>query len=246
MARITATHFIYEMRLLRDEVASFETYPFCLPAVRHLDVLAFHPSVTFLIGENGSGKSTLLESIAVASGLNTEGGSRNFNFTTRDSLSPLHEAVRLVKGISQPKDSFFLRSESFFNVATEIERIDPSLLDQYGGRSLHEQSHGKSFMTLFQNRFRGKGLYILDEPEAALSPTRQMGFLAVMHDLIRRGSQFIIATHSPIIMAYPQSWIYVLQQDGIQRAEYEETEHYKITRYFLNNTRKMLTDLLGG
>src|SRR4051794_529030 len=206
------------MRLLRDGIASFEAYPFCLPAVRHLDVLPFHPKVTFLVGENGSGKSTLLEAVAVASGLNPEGGSRNFQFTTRDSVSPLHEAVRLVKGIRQPRDSFFLRSESFFNVATEVERLDDperKLVKQYGGTSLHEQSHGESFMALFQNRFRGNGLYILDEPEAALSPTRQMGFLAVVHDLILRGSQFVIATHSPIIMAYPDSWIYVLEQDGI-------------------------------
>ena len=247
---LSDSRFLVHAELLREKVSSFEEYPFCLPAVKRLEILEFHSGVTFLVGENGTGKSTLLEGIAVALGLNAEGGSRNFNFETRASHSRLWEFLRLRRGMGRSKDCWFLRAESFFNLATEIERLDEivssarPVIDSYGGNSLHEQSHGESFFALFKNRFGGKGLYILDEPEAALSPMRQMAFLTLMHDLVVEGSQFIVATHSPIIMAYPQSWIYRLGAEGIKRVEYKETENYRITREFLNCPEKMLGILM--
>lgn len=232
--------YVHEVVLRRDKVPSFDQYPFSLPAVRFLQTLPLHPKVTFIIGENGTGKSTLLEAVAVAWGFNAEGGSKNFSFSTRSSHSPLHEYLRLVKSYRRPKDGFFLRAESYFNVATEIERLDegpggPPIINAFGGVSLHQQSHGESFFALFNERFRGKGFYILDEPEAALSPMRQMAMLARMHDLINEDSQFIIATHSPIIMAYPNAQIILLTQQGARFIDYEETDHYILTRDFLIN-----------
>src|SRR5687768_2320931 len=238
MTTAASSGFVSQVRLDRDEVPSFDAYPFCLSAVRRFERLTLHPKVTFLVGENGSGKSTLIEAIAVALGLNAEGGSRNFRFDTRASHSELYNYLRLVRGVARPKDCYFLRAESYFNLATELERLDaepakaPPLTDSYGGRSLHEQSHGESFFSLFQNRLSGPGLYLLDEPEAALSPMRQMALLSILHDLTTGGSQFLIATHSPIIMAYPEAWIYRLDGEGgeIGRVAYEETEHFKVTR----------------
>jgi predicted ATPase len=229
--------YLLHLELLRDRIPDASLFPYTLPAVRQLTTLAFHPKVTFLVGENGSGKSTLMETIAVAYGLNPEGGSRNFNFATRASHSSLSEYVRLAKAPSMPGDSYFLRAESFFNVATEIERLDPVLLQAYGGKSLHEQSHGESFFALFKNRFRDNGLYLMDEPEAALSPKRQLQFLALMHDYVCRGGQFVIATHSPIIMAYPEATIYLLDDEGIREVAYLDTEHYLVTRGFLTVQR---------
>lgn len=236
---------------------SFDAYPFCLAAVRHLDTLAFAPAVTFLIGENGTGKSTLLEAVAVAWGFNAEGGTRNFRFETRRSHSDLHEYLELEQGLLRPRDGFFLRAESFFNVATHLEALDreespyahlltaPPLAASYGGRSLHEQSHGESFFALFTERFRGGGLYLLDEPEAALSPMRQLALLARMHQLVRKQSQFVIATHSPILMAYPEAIILHLDEAGIRQVRYEDTEHYVITREFLNERQRMLAELFA-
>jgi len=242
--------YAIEVRLKRDEVPSFEVYPFSLPAIRNLDVLSLHRAVTLFVGENGSGKSTLLEAIAVAAGFNPEGGTKNFRFGTRISHSPLHEYLRLVKGIRRPKDGFFLRAESFFNVATEIERLDsegggPRVIDSYGGKSLHEQSHGESFMALMLNRFGGNGLYLLDEPEAALSPQRQLSALARIHDLVKAGSQFIIATHSPILLAYPDAHIYSCSTNGIELTAYTDTEHYRVMHDFLANPERMLNVLFA-
>jgi len=241
-----SSQYVRHVSLKRESIDSFDRYPFSLPSVRALDTLELHPKITFLVGENGSGKSTLLEAIAVSLGFNPEGGTRNFRFGTRASHSVLNEYIRIAKGIRQPKDGFFLRAESFFNVSTEIERLDdapsfgPPVIESYGGRSLHEQSHGESFLALMMNRFAGKGLYILDEPEAALSPQRQLAVLSRVHDLINNDSQFIIATHSPILMAYPDAWIYSCSQTGLSRVEYKETEHYQITHDFLANPERML------
>lgn len=243
--------FLIDVTLNRHKVPSFENYPFSLPALQNFKHLKLHPKVTYFIGENGSGKSTLLEAIAVALGFNAEGGTKNFNFATRRSHSDLHDYLFVQRGVHRPSDGFFLRAESFFNLATNIEVLDAEggggrpIIDSYGGRSLHEQSHGESFLALMTNRFGGDGIYILDEPEAALSPQRQLAILARIHDLVRDSSQFIIATHSPILMAYPDSTIYECGPDGIREIAYEDTEHYQVTRDFLINRERMLKILLA-
>lgn len=245
-----STQFVDRVTLLRDKVEFFTEYPFKLPAVRALESLAMHPKVTFLIGENGSGKSTLMEAIAVSLGFNPEGGTKNFNFSTRASHSILHQYLRIAKGYKRPETGFFLRAESFFNLATEIENLDsqpaagPPVITFYGNRSLHEQSHGESFLALMNNRFGPKGLYLLDEPEAALSPQRQLSVLSRMHDLVRQDSQFIVATHSPILMAYPDAWIYACSGKGLTRVEYRDTEHFQVMKTFLDDPERMLRTLL--
>jgi len=216
----------------------YTEYPYTLPVIQQLNNLNLKENVTFLVGENGIGKSTILEAVAVNYGFNPEGGSKNFNFSTKATHSGLHQHLVLSKGTKYPQDGFFLRAESFYNLATEIERI--SLGNAYGGKSLHEQSHGESFIALMLNRFRGNGLYLLDEPEAALSPSRQMAVLSIIDDLVKNNSQFIIATHSPILLAYPRAEIYVLTEAGISLTPYKETEHYLITKSFLNNPERML------
>lgn len=249
-----ALPYLREIVLKRDQIDDFSGYPFSIPAVRELDSLQFAPEVTFFVGENGSGKSTLVEAMAVAMGFNAEGGTRNFNFDTRASHSSLHQHLRTVKSYLRPRDGFFLRAESYFNLATNIEEMDhnppgslypppPPVIDSYGGVSLHEQSHGESFLSLMLHRFGGKGLYLLDEPEAALSPTRQLAVLSRMRQLVQDESQFIIATHSPILLAYPGAWIYQIDNTGISRVGYEDTEHYAVMKAFLNNPEKMLEEL---
>ena len=236
--------------LLPDRVASFDAFPFTIPAIGGLRELSFEHPVTFLVGENGAGKSTLLEAIAVAWGLNPEGGGRNFNFSTRASHSGLADQLRLSRSLRRVRDSFFLRAESYFNVATEIEVLDrepspgPKIIKSYGGKSPHEQSHGESFFALFMNRLRGDGFYVFDEPEAALSPQRQLSFLSRMHDLVGQGSQFLIATHSPILMAYPNAAIFLLADGPPRSIAYRDTEHFTVTRNFLNRTEQMLNILL--
>ncbi|AET68296.1 putative ATPase [Desulfosporosinus orientis DSM 765] len=243
------TQYIRSIELDRKNIPTWSEYPFNLPAIKDLHKLSFHPKVTFIIGENGSGKSTVLESIAVAYGFNAEGGTKNFTFSTKPTHSDLKSYIKVVKGIKKPRNGFFLRAESFYNFATNLDDLDeemstePRLIDYYGGRSLHEQSHGESFFALFQNKFGREGIYVLDEPEAALSPSRQMAMLSRMHDLVKEGSQFIIATHSPIIMAYPNAWIYQINE-GFEKVNYEDTEHYQVMRAFLNNKEKMLNILL--
>jgi predicted ATPase len=241
-----------EIALLREKVASWEEYPFTLPVVRNLQSLTFHRGVTFIIGENGTGKSTLLESLAMGMGFNPEGGSRNFRFSTRVSHSELHRCLRLSRSARRMRDGFFFRAESYFNVATEIEKLDaepsfgPPIISYFGNKSLHEQSHGESFLALFGNRLGGNGLYIVDEPEGALSPSRQLSLLVMLHDLVKQGSQFIIATHSPIIMAYPQARIYLLLENAIEEVPYTKTDHYLTAKSFLNDHETLLRRLLGN
>lgn len=226
------------LELLRETVPDWKAYPFSIPAVSHLDRLEFHPAVTFLVGENGSGKSTLIEAIAIKAGFNPEGGSKNFTSSHRPSESPLHKHLRLARGARREKTGFFLRAETMFNVSTEAE-----LYREYGWEDLHEKSHGEAFLWVALNRFRGNGLYILDEPESALSPQRQLAFLGRMHQLVRGGSQLVISTHSPILMAYPQARIFMLDRDGAHETAYEDTEHYAVTKAFLADPGRMLGDM---
>lgn len=250
LANWNSKNFLTRVTLLRESVPSFAAFPFTIPAINGLDELAIDSPVTFLVGENGSGKSTLLEAIAVSLGLNPEGGTRNFRFATHESHSNLSQYLRLTRAPRRIRDSFFLRAESYFNVATHIGALDrefsfgPPIIDSYGGRSLHEQSHGESFFALFTKRFGAGGLYLLDEPEAALSPTRQLAFLTHLHALVKAGSQFVIATHSPILLAYPDATIYQLADGPPRSIAYRDTEHYSVTRNFLTRTEQMLEILL--
>jgi predicted ATPase len=213
-------------------------YPFNIPAVRELGVLAPHPDVTFLVGENGAGKSTVLEAIAVALGLPAEGGTRNVHRVQQET-SPLHGVLRLVKGWRLPRSSYFLRAESLFNVFTYLDQLGPG-----SPPSLHLRSHGEAFMDVMQG-FHGDGLYLLDEPEAALSPNRQLAALVLVDRLVKEGAQFLIATHSPILLAYPNAKIFSFDGTGISETAYEDTEHYAVTRDFLNHYPRRLEQLLG-
>lgn len=252
MKSIDASHFLMGVRY-RDDIkpADAQVFPLNLPAVRQIEDIVMHERVTFFVGENGSGKSTVLEAIALLMGCNAEGGSENFNFTTATAHADLHNRLRPLRTVRRPKTKFFLRAESYFNVATQIETLDaepaggPPIIASYGGVSLHQQSHGESFMALLMNRFGDEGLYFLDEPEAALSPSRQLAMIARMHDLTNAGSQFIIATHSPILLAYPYAKIFMFNADGVSLRAYEETEHFRVTKDFLMNYQKRLTDLLA-
>ncbi len=222
------------------------SYLQALPVVQYLEevkTLGFSSSVTFFVGENGTGKSTLLEAIAVAFGFNAEGGTRNFRFSTNQTHSELCEYISLVKR-SYANDGFFLRAESLYNAATYIDEVEAT--HNYGPVSLHHQSHGESFMAIVQNRFSGNGVYLLDEPEAALSPMRQLTLLAEIQRLTEMNSQFIIATHSPILMAFPGAEILEFSSEGIRKISYQETEHYQITKRFLDNPQRMLHYLLNN
>ena len=241
--------YINQVILRRDGIEDFSQYPFSVPAVKGLYELPLHKNVTFFVGENGTGKSTLIEAIAVNYGFNAEGGSRNFNFETYHSHSNLSDYLLLTKGVKHPRDGYFLRAESFYNLASNIEELDkiaawaPEIKSSYGG-SLHECSHGESFFALLNNRLGGHGVYIFDEPEAALSPQRQLAMLCRIDELVKQDSQLIIATHSPILTSYPKSIIYTFSENGIQQTEYEQTDNYQITKSFLNNYKKMLNELL--
>ena len=246
----TQSQFIISARLDRASVPDFASFPFSLPFVNNMEVIPMHRKVTIFVGENGSGKSTLLEAIAVAMGFNAEGGGKNFQFNTRRSHSNLHKYLRIAKGYKRPETDFFFRAESFFNLATEIEQLDdgpggPPIINSYGRKSLHEQSHGESFLSLINQRFSKKGLYILDEPEAALSPSNQLAMLSRIQDLSENGSQFIIATHSSIIMAFPESFLYECTQVGVKRATYQETQHYKTLAAFFSDPEKILSKALN-
>ena len=243
--------YLETVSLDRTKIRNPDHYAFRLPSMQNFRSLDLHPQVTFFVGENGSGKSTLLEAMAVANGLNPEGGSRNMHFGTRESHSDLHHALQFRKYHALVPDAWFLRAESLFNVATQLEDLDrepanaPRVTDSYGGRSLHEQSHGEAFMQLIENRF-SQGLYFLDEPEAALSPQRQLEFLVLLDLIVKKDSQLIIATHSPIIMSYPHAQIFAFGDSGIVPTNYEATEHYRVTKLFLDSPQRMLKHLFAG
>jgi len=217
-------------------------YPFSIPAFKEGVLLKINSNVAFFVGENGSGKSTLLEGLAEHCGFNLRGGNRNHNLNTGHNFegyeNPLTKHLGLQWIPRRITEGFFMRAESFFNFADYIDEIalsDPRILEAYGGKSLHHQSHGESFLALFQNQFQS-GIYILDEPEAALSPTRLMTFMSIINNLERSGrAQFLIATHSPMLLCYPNSQIFNFGEDGLKETCYEETEHYRLTRGFLEN-----------
>ena len=233
--------YLQHVRLREDTDIDYAAFPFSLPAIRELTQLDFSPDVTVFVGENGSGKSTMLEAISLALGFGPEGGTKNVQFSTADTISDLYRSLRVSKSFGKPQDSYFLRAESFYNVATYMDEV--GYLDGYGGKSLHAQSHGEAFMAVLTEKFRGRGLYLLDEPEAALSPNRQLAALSAIHRLVLDQSQFVIATHSPIMLSYPRATIYQFESAGIREVAYEETEHYAVTRDFLNHYKRRLEQL---
>ncbi len=230
-----------------------ESYLAGLPVVRHLSEkgIEFHKQVTFFVGENGSGKSTLTEALAVSQGFNPEGGTRNFRFSTEDSHSELCNYLRVARGVIRPRDGFFLRAESFYNVASNIDQMDREpgpgapVINSYGGVSLHRQSHGESFLALVENRFGGGGLYILDEPEAALSPRGIIRLIQNMDELVRKDSQFIISTHAPMLLCFPDAEVYQITEKGIDSVRFQDTDHYRTTVRFLQNPESAIEDILG-
>lgn len=236
--------YIRSVALKDHDFSGSDAYLSDIPAIRALTMLELSAApVTFFVGENGSGKSTLLEAIAIASGFNPEGGSRNFHFATANTHSGLHAHLRIARAPVRPQDGYFLRAESFYNVASNIDALDEGIGDlyrSYGGKSLHRQSHGESFLSLVLNRLGGNGLYLFDEPEAALSPTRQLSLLSAMHALVNENSQLLIATHSPILMAYPNAAIFLLDEEGVRQVAYEDTEHYQVMKHFIANPKRML------
>ncbi len=229
---------------LEREMRQF--YPHNILSIFHLDELNIRKPVTFIVGENGAGKSTLIEAVAINSGFNPEGGGRNFRFDTKQSHSNLFENITLVRGSERNQDGFFLRAESFYNVSSEVERVfegDAGTLESLYGGNLHERSHGESFLSFFNHRLFGKGLYIFDEPESALSITSQFAMMIKMKELVEKDSQFIIATHSPILLAYPGADIFEVSDRGILPTDYESTEAFKLYHYFLNHYQTMINEL---
>ncbi|GEC92260.1 MULTISPECIES: AAA family ATPase [Brevibacillus] len=233
--------YLRTIKLLRENFPNTKEYPFHLPSLRKLEAIELESSVTFFVGENGSGKSTLLESIAYQCGFHTAGGSRNNFYEVHRSEASLGDYIRL-SWLPKITNGFFLRAESFYQFASHIDQMGSESYKNYGGRSLHEQSHGESFFALFANRFNGRGIYLLDEPEAALSPKRQIAFLYVMRDLVEEGAQFIIATHSPILLGYPGATILNFDESPVQEVNYRDTEHYQLTRRFLEKPETFLNE----
>lgn len=233
--------------------ADFSKYPFSLNIIKNLKDIEFPSRVTFFVGENGTGKSTLLEAIANLAGFGAEGGSKNINFKTskEDTYSGTQQLAEYLtlSWRKKPKNGYFFRAESFFNIANYIDIIaqeDIRAYDSYGGKSLHEQSHGESFLAFFKNRLGKDGFFILDEPEAALSPQRQLTLMAIIHEVCKSpDSQFIIATHSPILLAYPNSTIYSCDADILTKISYTDTKHYQITKKFLDNPSLYLYHLFN-
>ena len=244
---------LYIRSMCLPEPLPRDNYLTQLPVVKHLSDkgIRFHKQVTFFVGENGCGKSTLIEALAISQGFNPEGGTKNFCFSTENSHSDLCDYIRVARGVVYPRDGFFLRAESFYNVASSIDQMDrePGLGNQvimsYGGVSLHRQSHGESFLALAEHRFGGQGLYILDEPEAALSPRGIIRLMQRMDELVRMDSQFIIATHSPMLLTFPDAEVYQIQEDGIVSVRFQDTEHYRTTVRFLQNPESAIEDILG-
>ncbi|MCM3782774.1 AAA family ATPase [Neobacillus mesonae] len=233
--------YLRSVRLLQEKIENGQAYPFNIPSIINMEEIQFNKPVSFFVGENGSGKSTLLEAIAYQCGFHTAGGGRNNIYDVEAAESALGDYIRL-SWMPKITNGFFLRAESFYQFASYLD-TDPASLEYYGGKSLHHQSHGESFLSLFVHRFGNqRAVYLLDEPEAALSPTRQLSLLRVIYDL-RQHAQFIIATHSPVLLGYPEAEIFSFDQTPIGPIEYEDTEHYQVTRRFLENKKQMLNEL---
>ncbi len=230
---MTSEPFFTHVRLRREDLDDGK-YPLGIPAVGQIESIRFHPQVTMFAGENGSGKSTLIEAIAIAAGFNAEGGRKSFRTEQMSTDVRLAGAITLARTSNREKDGFFLRAESSYQMSNYLNEIGQSVW--YGG-DLHRKSHGEAFMAIFLNRFREarKALFILDEVESALSPQRQLEFLALMRTHIERGSQFIISTHSPILMSYPESCLYWLDESGLTKLDWRETNHFKLYQAILSN-----------
>lgn len=232
--------FIQGVSIAWDRIGP-DSYLREIEAVRDLSYLEFTAPITFFVGENGSGKSTLLEALAIASGFNPEGGTKNYHFSTYDSHSELCDAIRISRGYRKPGWGYFLRAESFYNVATKEEEYADF---RHPSERYHERSHGESFLALAQRQLKPNGLYFLDEPEAALSPQRQLTLLMEIYECARQESQFLIVTHSPILLGIPGAEIWTFDEGPIHRCEYEETDSYQVTEMFINNRRQLLKRLL--
>lgn len=235
------TRFIQKVTIDWSKVEPY-SYLRKIPALQFGECLEFRKNITFFVGENGTGKSTLLEAIAVAERFNPEGGTKNYNFSTYNSHSELHEAIRMFRGFSKPRYGYFLRAESFYNVASKEEQYAD---ERHPSQKYHEKSHGESFLALAQNTFQPNGLYLLDEPEAALSPQRQLTLLIEISRLAKEGAQFIIASHSPILLGIPDAQILSFDDGVIHECQYEETESYQVTEMFINNREYFLKRLLS-
>jgi predicted ATPase len=238
-----------KLTLLREQIQDWNAYPFSVSSIRELGELAFRSRICFFAGENGSGKSTLLEAIAAHYGFGREGGTRSFandTTTSNHSIDPLVKALRLSFDVRKGS-GFFLRAESFFNVASYIDELGGEVADSYGGQSLHTRSHGETFFTLLDLKFRRNGLFLLDEPEAALSPQRQLSFLVLIHDVLKhfKDAQFIISTHSPVLLAYPKAQIFSFDEGHVHEIDYEQTGAFQVVHRFLNHREDFLEELFA-
>ena len=235
------------IKLLRESVVRWNEYPFNIPPIASLDALEITSRICFFVGENGTGKSTLMEAIAAHYGFGREGGSRSFSIETTPSLHSIDSLVRALRvGFTNRTGSgFYLRGESFFNVASYVDSVGG--IDSYGGKSLHDQSHGESFISLLQHRFTRSGFYVMDEPEAALSPQRQLSLLVLLHDLLTDNNniQFLIATHSPVLLAYPDAQILSFDGGHIHEIGYRESQPFQLVSRFLAAPERYINSLFS-